>query len=223
MELEGLGVSLLGRFSWLYGTNSIPWEFLQIQQNHGGMKILIRGFPQPSFVESESEWTTAWHPTHTRDWSCIATILRSIGTGSCLLVFESVQPPATFWTFLESLCRDGRTVLTRVWIHTEAPPLVPDATFFAPTRVAEECQQMLDVFTALPARAGHGGWRIPSGNWVSIVEAAYEQGMGLVVTDLEEHDWTLLWHRPADSRPSVERRIPTAQHWLRIGMQCLGS
>ncbi len=184
------------------------------------MKLLLRG-ARPSLADAEADWTCIWNPTQTRDWSCIATILRSVGVGSCMIVMDHVVPPPTFWGFLDTLMREGRTVVTRAWIHEDPPPLVPDATFFAPTANSQVAQTMLDIFSALPARAGHGAW-LPPGDWYSVVQAAHDQGMGLVVSDLEEHAWTLLWHRPADSRPVMERRIPTAQHWLRIGMKCLG-
>jgi hypothetical protein len=214
MELEGFGVSLLGRIAWVHG--DIPWEFLQ---SHHTMKILLRG-PKPTVAEAETDWTCVWNPTQTRDWSCIATILRS-ATGSCLIAMDhvdAVPPPGTFWTFLESL--QSRITITRLWIGEAPPPVVPDATFFAPTKNAEIANRMLEVFAALPARGGHGTWYAPA-DWLGIVTAAYEQGMGLMMTDLEEGAWTLLWHRPADSRLPLERRIPTAQHWLRIGMHML--
>lgn len=211
MELEGFGVSLVGRGIWLQG--GIPWEFLQSSPT---LKLILRG-SRPSFAEAETDWTCIWNPTQSRDWSCIATILRS-AAGSCLLVLDHVVPPPTFWTFLDGMMRD-RTV-TRIWMHEDPPPFVPDATFFAPTTDVQVAQRMLEVFSALPARAGHGPWQ-PATDWYSVVQAAQEQGMGLVVSDLEEHAWTLLWHRPADSRPVLEKRIPTAQHWLRIGMGML--
>lgn len=220
MELEGFGVSLIGRGTWVYGTDQIPWEFLQGSQHT--MKVLIRGSPQPTLAEAEAAWTCIWYPTQTRDWSCIATILRSVGVGSCMVVMEHVDVPATFWSFLEGLQREGRTVISRIWVNEAPPPLVPDATFFAPTADSAMAARMLEVFLALPGRAGHGPWRAPADDWQTVVRAAYEAGMGLVVSDLEEHAWTLLWHKPADSRPVVERRIPAAQHWLRLGMKCLG-
>jgi hypothetical protein len=213
MELEGFGVSLVGRAAWVHG--AIPWEFLHSQHT---IKILLRS-ARPTFAEAEMDWTCVWHPQHMRDWSCIATVLRGYNAGSCLIVMDHVVPPGTFWTFLEGMIREGRTV-TRLWIHEEPPPVVPDATFFPPTMAADVAQRMLEVFSALPGRAGHGGWVAPA-DWLAVVTAAAEQGMGLVVTDVEETAWTLLWHRPADSRPPAERRIPTAQHWLRIGMQIL--
>jgi hypothetical protein len=185
------------------------------------MKVLLRG-PKASFAEAETDWTCIWNPTQTRDWSCIATILRSVGVGSCMIVMDHVIPPTTFWSFLEGLVREGRTVLTRIWMHEDPPSLVPDATFFAPTSSSEMAQSMLDIFSALPARSGHGPWQSPA-DWYSVVTATREQGMGLVVSDLEEHAWTLLWHRPNDSRTALEKRIPTAQHWLRIGMGLLNN
>lgn len=212
MDLEGFGVSLLGKCAWIHG--EIPWEFLQ---NHT-LKVLLRG-ARPVFAEAEADWTCIWHPTQTRDWSCIATILRS-GSGSCILAMDHVDPPSTFWTFLENLMREGRSI-TRLWIHESPPPYVPDATFFPPTSNDIVAHHMLDIFSALPARASHGPWHSPA-DWVAVVQAANEQGMGLMVSDIEEVAWTLLWHRPVDSRLVLEKRIPTAQHWLRIGMQCLG-
>lgn len=209
MELEGFGVSLVGRMTWVHG--NIPWEFLQLHT----MKILIRG-SKPTMAEAETDWSCIWSPTQTRDWSCIATILRSVG--SCMITLDHVEPPGTFWSFLEGL--QARSVITRIWIHETPPPIVPDATFFPPTRDASVAERMLEVFSALPGRSGHGTWQAPH-DWLGVVTAAQEQGMGLMITDLEESIWTLLWHRPADSKPPLERRIPTAQQWLRIGMHML--
>ncbi len=218
MELEGFGIPLTGRLIWLYDTSAIPWEFLQSATHT--TKVLIRGSQQPTLAEAEMNWTCVWNPTQTRDWSCIATILRNVSAaaGTCLLVLDHVNPPTTFWSFLDSLQR-----ISRVWMHEEPPPHIPDATFFAPTRDQQMMQRMLEVFSALPGRSGHGHWSPPSGDWSTVVAAATDQGMGLMVSDLEEHGWTLMWHRIADSRPPAERRIPIAQHWLRIGMQCLDS
>jgi hypothetical protein len=222
MELEGFGVPLLGRAVWVFqnGSAGVPWEF--IRSNNYSMRILLRGSAAATRTEAEEDWTCIWTPTTSRDWSCIATCIRSVGAGSVLVVLDSLQspPPSTFWQFIDSLVREGRTAITRVWLHSEAPPFVPDATFFPPMSSPTDAEAIYKVFSALPARAGHGGWSY-HGPWNPVVEATHEQGMGLVVSDIEEAAWTLMWHRPEDSRMPVEKRIPRASVIIRIGLELL--
>lgn len=229
MELEGFGVPLLGRAVWVFqnGSAAVPWEF--IRANNYSMRVLIRGGSSngPSALEVEEDWTCVWTPTTSRDWSCIATCLKSVsggaaGAGSVLVVLDSLQsaPPSTFWQFMDSLAREGRVAITRIWINAEGPPFVPDAIFFPPMSGSLESAAMYRVFSALPARAGHGGWSY-QGPWDPVVAATHEQGMGLVVSDIEEPAWTLMWHRPEDSRQSIEKRAPRAAAIIRAGLALL--
>jgi hypothetical protein len=209
MELEGFGVSLVGRTTWIVG-RQIPWEY--VQGTHYVYKMLIRG-SRPTLADIEGEWNTIWCP-QAKDWSFLATILRGIGTSTCLLVMDHVDPPASFWHFLDTI-----RGVTKLWIHEEAPAFVPDAVFFPPLKVPELAEQALRVFQALPARNGHGPWNAPS--WDSIVTATATQDLGLVVSDIEESTWTLMWHRPDDSRLPTEKAAPIARHWIQLGVEIL--
>jgi hypothetical protein len=224
MELEGLGVSLVGRNVWYYKPPShfllsgIPWEF--IQGTNYSMRIYIHGggHKQIRIAEAERPWTCIWSPSSQRDWSCLATIVRSIGTGSCLIVFDHVVGiPHTFWSFLDTVQREGRILVTRVWIHTDAPQWIPDAVFFPPL---ETSAPLVSIADSLPARNGHGGWRHGT-DWEAIVQATRDQQLGLVLTDVEESDWTLLWHKPEDSKQPMDVRIPRATQWIETGTALL--
>lgn len=223
MELEGLGVSLVNKSIWYYkplhvSVSGIPWEF--IQGTNYSMRILIQGggHKQIRVAEAERPWTCIWTPTSQRDWSCLATIVRSITSGSCLLVLDHVVGiPHTFWTFLDTLQREGRTSITRVWIHTDAPQWIPDAVFFPPL----DCKQsILSIVESLPARNDHGSWRHGT-DWDAILQATFSQNLGLAVTDVEESDWTLLWHKPEDSKQPLDVRIQRATQWIETGAALL--
>jgi hypothetical protein len=221
MEFEGLGISLVGRCTWVVRSKEsplVPWEFLHA--SNYALRILIRS-AEVTPTEIEQPWTCVWIPTCGRDWSCIATALRSATGGPCLLVLEDVMPPPTFWTYVEGLQREGRS-LTRVWVHREAPPCVPDATFFGPVAAdSPEADHMLRVFEAMPARGAHGRWDATRLNWGDLVAATHEQGLGLVLTDMEEQAWTVLWHRVEDSRGPLEKRTSAAKAWIQAGVRVL--
>ena len=205
MELEGFGVSLAGRSVWSHG-GRIPWEF--INGVNYGTRILIHG-PIASMTPlaiMEGGWTCVWHPRHPREWSYIATVLR--GTqGQCLVVFADIQEiPASFCTFMDSM------TVSRVWLNTEAPPWIPDAVFIS---TVDDASAMFEMLQNIPGRAGHGSWMGTTFDaWSAAVAATREQGLGLVLSDVEEPTWTLMWYRPADSYPSLERRSATASVWM---------
>jgi hypothetical protein len=217
MEIEGFGASLTGRDVWIAEGRMMPWEFLRDTQY--SMRVLIRGTAASS-AEAEADWTCVWNPAAARDWSCIATCIKSIGSGSCLLVFDQVDKvPWTFWQYIDSIKTHIR--VTRVWIHAETPPFVPDAVFLSPTRAAAVAAR---VFSSLPARGGHAEWQGWGDEeaWNTVVTTTYEQGLGLVVSDIEEGSWTLMWHRPEDSRLSLEKRVARGAAWVQMGIAVLG-
>ena len=227
MELEGLGVSLVGRAIWSYKSqrhnrygSGIPWEFIQATNYASRILISGGGHTHLHIAEAERQWNCVWNPTNARDWSCIATILRNVGANSCLLVFDHVVGiPSTFWTFLDNILREGRTILTRVWIHTDAPPWIPDALFLPPLDI-DESSTALSILHALPSRAGHGSWK-QNMDWDTIINATREQNMGLVISDVEETEWTLMWHKPEDSRAPMDVRISRAVQWIETGSALL--
>ncbi len=229
MELEGLGVSLVGRTLWVHssqqGGNSsarIPWEY--INSVNYSMRILVRG-NGALMAAVEGDWTCVWSPQTPKDWSCIATLVRSIGVGSCLLVFDTLSnmAPSTFWTYLETLIHDGKTILTRVWINAESPTWIPDAIFFPP--VADgDAADVLALLQSVPGRAGHGAWASTfhsTQEWMNIVVATRTQGLGLVLSDVEERTWTLFWFKPADSLPTMEVCLRRGTAWAEAGLQLL--
>jgi hypothetical protein len=232
MELEGFGVSLVGRSTWVYADTRthpapvVPWEFLQCSY---AMRLLVteRSAARLRFAEAEMDWTCVWTPTTPRDWSGIATVLRSTAqVGPCLLVLDRVEPSQSFWSYLEGLRKEGRSI-TLVWIHS-TPPIahawVPDALFVPPTP-GSHAEALRALFATLPERGGHGRW-FGGGDvqgWADLVAATHEQGLGLVLTDIEEPTWTLLWHRPSDSRLSLEKRVPGCVAWIQTGTYLLGA
>ncbi len=211
MELEGFGASLIGRNLWIVGSH-IPWEY--IQGTHYTARILIRG-SKPTLAEAEGEWNSIWCSPQAKDWSYIATILRGVGLANCLLVMDHVDPPQTFWQYLDSMVRG---VQTKVWIHEEAPVFIPDAVFFPPLKGSLP-DIAYQVFHALPARNGHAAWN--GASWDSIVAATAAQDLGVVVSDVEEPTWTLMWHRPEDSRLPKEKSASLAKHWIQLGVELL--
>lgn len=227
MELEGFGVSLVGRNTWIWVDTRthqspvIPWEFLQ---SSFAVRMLVteRSLTRLRFAEAETEWTCVWSPITARDWSGIATILRSASQlGPALIVVDHVEPPSSFLGFLDSLRKEGRSV-SFVWMHTVAL-CIPDAVFAPPT-VISRAAELQSVFTALSDRAGRHGrwfWNGADSDWEALVSATYEQGLGLVLTDIEETAWTLLWHRPSDSRLPLERRVPGCVSWIQTGTYLL--
>lgn len=227
MELEGLGVSFVGKSVWVYTGSThkrngscIPWEY--IQGVNYGLRILVRG-EHAVISQIESDWNCVWSPSATKDWSCIATLLRGI-TGPGLLVIDQISAetiPSSFWSFLDTLVREGRSV-TRVWIHTEAPSWVPDAVFFPPVQ-SHDVTDVFQICKSMPARGGHGPLNFHGSQreWESLMTATREQGLGIVLSDLEESAWTLFWHRPADSRPTSEHILFRGVKWVEAGTALL--
>jgi hypothetical protein len=230
MELEGFGVSLVGRAVWVYstpalqkstGSSGIPWEFLE--STNYTLRILVTSEDQQLRL-SEAErggWNCVWTPKSARDWSCVATTLKAAGQGNCLLVFDTVSstPPPTFWPYVEGLMRDLR--ISRIWIHSTAPPWIPDAIFFPPLH-KEYAEGTWEIIQALPARSGHGPCRVDVQAWTTLLEATREQELGIVVTDSEESAWVTLWHRPSDSRLPLEKQVSRGLVWIQTGT-CLMS
>ena len=233
MELEGFGVSLVGRTTWVcvdtrtHSSPVVPWEFLQNASFPLRMLVTDRTPDRLRLTEAEADWTCVWTPASSRDWSGIATILRSAAQmGHCLVVFDHVDPPTTFWVYLDSLRNEGRSV-TQIWLHT-VPPVsqawVPDALFFPPTPESQS-ERIRSVFESLPERGGHRRWMYGSdgASWCALVSATHEQGLGLVLTDIEESTWTLLWHRPSDSRKPLEKRVAGCVAWIQTGTYLMGA
>jgi hypothetical protein len=207
MELEGCGVSMVGKTIWSYGAG-IPWEFLQ--GTPFVMRILVRS--EACQGEVETDWNTVWTPTTTKDWSLLASILRSTA-GPILIAFDQCKVPQAFWTYFDGIQRTDHR-FTRVWIHKEEPQFTPDAVFVPPG-----CSEALQVFQTLPGRGGHGPWQVNGDTWPSILAATTEQELGLVVSDVAEHEWMLMWYKPLDSLQvlgSFERRVARISKYLSI-------
>lgn len=202
MELEGFSTSLVGRSMYVYAgpeESWIPYEFISGTQY--SCKLLIRGAVM-SLAEAENEWTAVFRPNGPRDWSIIATMIRS-STGSVLLAFDSVRPSESFITFLDNTVATSRTLITRIWIGAGIEiPCIPDAIFFPPVTM-EQQTVIYDVLGRLPARGGHGPWRkLSAADWSSLCQATTAPGLGMVVSDIEESEWSLYWHKVADSATS---------------------
>ena len=216
MELEGFGASLVGRPIFVYADAEhawIPFEFISgVTYN---ARILVTGHAC-SPVELEYPWNIVFRPSQPKDWSALATILRGLGK-TLLLVFDhpATDPPDSFYPFLESMLAEGRTVITRVWIGTAvALPLIPDAVFFPPQADAAAAAELVQ---ALPERAGrHGPCKIQAAEWASPAKATQDMKLGIIVSDVGESEWTVFWHKPADSRCESSAAITKRMiQWIR--------
>jgi hypothetical protein len=140
-------------------------------------------------------WTYILYPTSPKDWSCAATILKAFGSGLVAWTSDLVVPPA-FLRFVES---ESYTKVMMGYI-TE-PPMFPDAVFFPYCKTADPL--VLSICKAMPPRKGHGAYTIHT-QWEDVVAMLADSGMSLVITDVEEKDWTLFWVKRSDSAQVTE-------------------
>jgi hypothetical protein len=202
MELEGFGVSLVGRCVYICSeaeTAWLPWEFLSASYT---CRILICGDVKKSTLFFTQTWTAVFTPVDPKVWSAIATVLKGLGQ-TALIVFDSGCPeiPTSFTKFMEDMVASGRHVLTRVCIGKQCVlPTVPDAIFF-PTGFGSEAY---DYLAKMPARNGHGTWSGMSvAEFKTLNETVTTNNLGFIISDIEERGWTLFWHREADSAVAV--------------------
>lgn len=206
MELEGFGASLVGRAIYVCAPPEkawIPHEF--ISGTTYNCRICISGHPKNvRLIDTADGWNAVFHPSSSRDWSCIATMIQSMGP-QVLLVFDSYAPPApaSFITFLDNCVSSGRVILTRIWIGTHVEiPCIPDAILFpvfsgSGVGAATEAYEMM---RRLPGRGGHGAWSAPNlDEWNVLVKATAEGHLGIMISDVGEHNWSLFWHKVEDS------------------------
>jgi len=225
MELEGLGCSLVGRALYCFCNEQncwIPWEF--ISGTPYACRILVSGSGLDT-LELEHDWTFVVRPSAAgKEWSCLATIIKGMSqglgvSGSILIVFGIGAPkaPPGFLTFMDGVLGEGRILFTRVWLGENIEiPTIPDAIFF-PVGVA--AHTMYDMIHRLPGRSGHEGF-VMRGDWSLIVKATGEQGLGLVVTDIGETQWSLFWHKIADSDTETDSsRFRKGMRLIRLGIQ----
>jgi hypothetical protein len=92
---------------------------------------------------------------------------------------------------------------------------IPDALFFPPLQDSE-ANTVLSILQAMPARHNHGGWICTqtANAWLDILRDTRRQGLGLVLSDVQETAWTLFWHKPADSRPPMEVIMTKTGAWM---------
>lgn len=223
MELEGFGASLIGRTVYVNAAADvawIPWEFITGTMYTCKILVTGEGFGTRS-IEAEGCWTVVVRPANAKDWSMIATIMRGMG-GTQILVFDSHAPraPDSFVTFMDALLGEGRIVLTRVWIGEHAEiPAIPDAIFFPVMHTAAAMASSFAMVRRLPARNGHGIFRTMGDHeWNAICNAAAGTGVGVIVSDVGESEWSLFWHKVGDSRlDSPSHRLKRGLMWLRTG------
>jgi hypothetical protein len=173
----------------------------------------------------ETDWNVIVSPQNAKDWSILATLIKGSG-GTVLIVFDTdtPKPPMTFLTFMDSIIAEGRTVLTRVWIGQAIEiPCIPDAVLFPVLTDTRLHSAVFDLIYRLPARGGHETLPTMSRvEWVSLVNATVENGLGIMVTDIGESTWSLFWHKIADSRilhSSAQRT--KGMSLMRTGMKLL--
>jgi hypothetical protein len=229
MELEGFGASLIGRVVYVVADDAaawLPWEF--IAGTAYSCRILVTGEGATlRLLEASNTWTAVIRPTSSRDWSFVATMIKG-GGATVLLVVDSHAPalPAAFVAFLDSIVAEGRTVLTRVFVGTHMEiPAVPDALFFPPlpAAAAPTATAAYEMATRLPGRGGHGPWRpMPSAEWHTVVTATAASDLGVVVSDVGESEWSLFWHKPADSAAEGHGlQVKRGATWMRTGVALL--
>jgi hypothetical protein len=227
MELEGFGASLVGRAIYVVSDAEhawIPWEFISGTQYSA--RILITGEgPGVRLVQAENSWNAVVYPSTARDWSFIATLIKSSG-GAVLLVMDSHAPaaPPTFQHFMDGILGEGRISLTRVWIgtHTEIPT-IPDAILFPPLHDSFRATAAYDMIRRLPARGGHGAWAaVSAAEWGTLVEATARSDLGILISDVGESAWSLFWHKLSDSAAeSHGLLVKRGLAWLRTGAALL--
>lgn len=227
MELEGFGASLVGRAIYVCTPPEkawIPFEF--ISGTTYNCRICISGHAKNvRLVDTADGWNAVFHPTSSRDWSCIATMIQSMGP-QILLVFDSYAPvpPSTFVTFLDSCVSSGRVVLTRIWIGTHVEiPCIPDAILFPVFSGGAGAAEAYDMMRRLPARGGHGGWNAPNlDEWNELVKATVDGHLGIMISDVGEHAWSLFWHKVEDSLVGTPgSQLQAARILLNTGMKLL--
>jgi hypothetical protein len=205
MELEGFGASLVGRSMYVCATPEkawIPYEF--ISGTTYNCRICVSGAVAAKHVrliDTADGWNAVFHPSSSRDWSCIATMIQSMGP-HVLLVFDSHAPvaPPSFITFLDNCMAGGRVVLTRIWIGTHVEiPCIPDAILF-PVGTGDGAGAAYDMMRRLPGRNGHGPWSAPNlDEWNSLQKATTDGHLGIMITDVGEREWSMFWHKVEDS------------------------
>ena len=227
MELQGFGTSLVGRSVYVYAASDdawVPWEFVSGVQY--SVQILVRGTTNTHrLVEVEHDWNVVVTPQNSKDWSILATLIKGMG-GTVLLVFDTdtPKPPPTFLTFLDGIVTEGRTVLTRIWLGRAIEiPCIPDAVFFPVLSDTRMYTDVYELLYRLPARNGHEGLTpMTQAEWISLVQATVENGLGIMISDVGETSWSLFWHKLADSRvlhASAQRA--KAMSLMRTGMRLL--
>lgn len=226
MELEGFGASLVGKAVYIVADAEhawIPWEFISGTQY--AVRILISGEGAGlRLIEAEPGWNAIFKPTGGRDWSVIATMMKSAG-GPILLTMDShaAAAPATFISFLDSMLAEGRTI-TRIWIGTHVTvPTIPDALLFPPLREPFRASAAYEMMRRLPGRDGHAGWTaMGGGEWNTLVDATSKSELGIIISDIGEKAWTLFWHKIADSSMETHAAaIKRGLAWLHTGTKII--
>jgi hypothetical protein len=232
MELEGFGASLVGRAIYVCTPPEkawIPHEF--ISGTTYNCRICISGSPKNiRLVDTADGWNAVFHPLASRDWSCIATMIQSMGP-HVLIVFDSYAPaaPASFITFLDNCISSGRVVLTRIWIGTHVEiPCIPDAILFpvfdgGSGAGAAGATEAYDMMRRLPGRGGHGAWAAPNlDEWSVLVKATADGHLGILISDIGEHSWSVFWHKVEDSYVATPgSNLQMAKILLGTGMKLL--
>ena len=175
---------MVGKTSWVFSQDAwIPWEFLPSIT----CRILIHDHASPILFTEEWEYCIA--PKTPKDWSCAATIIKALcAPASVLVVLAASSTPPNFLSFLTSV------PVSCVLLSTEEPAIPVDAVFSAPTAAFRDlCQR-------IPGRSGHGSYTAPAvEGWSDLTATLSGSGLSVVLTDVDESEWTLFWYKPSDS------------------------
>lgn len=222
MELEGFNGSLKGSSTVLIVEREeeawIPWEVLSQE----AYMILLcgkdSGMRQGSIASLAHSWNMILTPTSSRDWSLLATILKS-SVQPVLLVLDlgAPIPPFAFVEFLDSL--QDRSI-ARLHIAKMGAPL--GAFGHADAIIWSQNVPLLarmEVLQALPVRR-HGRFEGSRDTVEAALNASKESKVQLMVSDYEGH-WTLYWIRAEDSWALVKGLAERGKGLIRTGLALL--
>lgn len=217
MELEGFNGSLKGSSTVLIVEREeevwIPWEVLSQE----AYMILLCG-KDSGMLHLAHSWNMILTPTSSRDWSFLATILKS-SVQPVLLVLDlgAPVPPFAFVEFLDSL--QDRSI-ARLHIAKVGAPL--GAFGHADALIWSQNVPLLarmEVLQALPTRR-HGRFEGSRDTVEAALNASKESKVQLMVSDYEGR-WSLYWIRAEDSWALVKGVQERGKGLIRTGLALL--
>jgi hypothetical protein len=102
-------------------------------------------------------------------------------------------------------------------------PCIPDAILFHVFSGGAGATEAYDMMRRLPGRGGHGAWAAPNlDEWVVLVKATADGHLGIMISDVGEHSWSVFWHKVEDSYTGTPgSNMQMAKILLGTGMKLL--